>query len=104
MPCYGFGVSIGRRLGKTVGNIAAGYAKERDAEERRDAQRCMLAVMRENPDANEKEIARIARARLAMDYSEDDPRVQFVTPGAVARLQRVLAVAALERKKSERTK
>jgi hypothetical protein len=94
-------VSIGRRLGKAVGSVAAGYAKEKEGAERRDAQRCMLSVLAENPDASEKEIARIARARLAKEHGKNDRRVQLVTPEAVVRLERALAVAALERKKSE---
>ena len=96
-------MSIGRRLGKAVGNLAVGYVKGKD-DDRRDAQRCMLAVMMENPDADEKEVARLARARLAKEHSKDDPRVKLVTEKAVAKLQRALAVAALERKKSEREK
>ena len=95
-------MSIGRRIGKAVGNLAVGYTKGKDAEEKRDAQRCMLAVMTENPDADEEEVARIARARLAKEHSKNDPRVKLATPEAVARLQRALAVAALERKRSER--
>jgi hypothetical protein len=91
-----------RRFGKAIGSVAAGYTKERDGDERRDAQRCMLSVMAENPDADDKEIARIARTRLAKEHSKDDPRLRFVTPDAVSRLRRALAVAALERAKSRR--
>ena len=97
-------MSIGRRLGKTVGTIAAGYVKERDAEARRDVQRCMLAVMSETPDASEDEIADVARARLAMAHGDDDSRVRLATSEVVRHLQRLLAVAALERKRSQNTK
>jgi hypothetical protein len=91
-----------RRLGKAVGNVAVGYAQEKDADARRDAQRCMLAVMAENPDAGDKEVARIALTRLAKEHAKDDPRLSFVTPKEVARLRRVLALAALERAREKK--
>lgn len=98
----GKGGGIFRRLGRAVGNVAAGYDREKDAAPRRDAQRCMLAVMAEDPDASDKEVARRAKKRLVDEHGEDDVRVDWVTPDAVARLRRALAVAALERKKSAR--
>jgi hypothetical protein len=88
-----------RRIGKAVGNVAAGYASEKDAAERRDAQRVILAVMAEHADATEKEIAKLARARLAKEHGKDDPRLDWATPDAVKRLQKALAVAALARQK-----
>jgi hypothetical protein len=90
---------IFRKLGRAVGNVAVGYGRAKDAEPRRDAQRCMLAVMGEDPDASDKEIAKRARKRLAAEHGEDDDRLDFVTPKAVENLRRALAVAALERKK-----
>jgi hypothetical protein len=90
-----------RRIGRAVGNVAAGYDRAKDDAPRRDAQRCMLAVMAEDPDASDKAIAARSRKRLAADHGKDDERLDFVTPEAVERLRRALAVAALERKKAE---
>lgn len=91
------GGGIFRRLGRAVGNVAAGYDREKDAGPRRDAQRCILALMAEHPDASDDEIARRARKRLAKEHGEDDARLDFATKVVVERLRRALAVAALER-------
>lgn len=58
----------------------------------------MLASMAADPDANDDEIARRAKNRLADEHGPDDERVDFATPAAVERLRRALAVAALERR------
>ena len=73
---------IFRKVGRAVGNVAAGYSRAKDAEPRRDAQRCMLAAMAEDPDASD--------------------RLDFVSTKAVTNLRRALAVAALERRKEEK--
>ena len=95
----GGGGGIFRRLGRAVGNVAAGYDREKDAVERRDAQRVMLAVMAEDPDASDKEVVRRARKRIETEHGAEDVRLDWVTGAAVERLRRALAVAALERKK-----
>jgi hypothetical protein len=89
---------IFRRIGRAVGNVAAGYDRAKDAAPRRDAQRCMLALMAEDPDASDKAIATRARKRLATEHGDDDERLDFVSTKAVENLRRALAVAALERK------
>jgi hypothetical protein len=94
---------IMHRLGRAVGNVAAGYARETDAVERRDAQRAILAVMADEPDATDEKVARLAKKRLARDHGEDDPRLDWASPPAVGRLRRALAVAALERRKGDST-
>ena len=91
-----------RRIGRAVGNVAAGYEREKDAGPRRDAQRCILALMAEDPDASDKVIAARARKRLATEHGEDDERLDFATAVAVERLRKALAVAALERRKEEK--
>lgn len=95
---------IFRRVGRAVGNVAAGYDRAKDAAPRRDAQRCILALMVEDPDASDKEIARRAKKRLAAEHGGDDDRLDYATPVAVERLRRALAVAALERQKEEKKK
>lgn len=95
------GGGIFRRLGRAVGNVAAGYDRAKDAGPRRDAQRCMLAVMAEDPEASDKDLARRAKERLADQHGVDDVRLDWVTTDAIARLRRALAVAALERRKKE---
>jgi hypothetical protein len=96
------GGGVFRRLGRAVGNVAAGYDREKDAVPRRDAQRCMLAVMAEDPDATDKEVVRRARKRLSAEHGDDDERLDFVSIAAVERLRKALAVAALERRQSKR--
>jgi hypothetical protein len=90
---------IFRRVGRAVGNVAAGYERAKDTGPRRDAQRCMLALMSEDPDASDEIIARRARRQLAAEHGDGDERLDFVTPKAVLRLRQALAVAALERMK-----
>lgn len=93
---------IFRRIGRAVGNVAAGYDRAKDAGPRRDAQRCMLASMGEDPDASDKVIASRARKRLAAEHGEDDERLDFVSAKAVENLRKALAVAALERTKERK--
>lgn len=88
-----------RRVGRAVGSVAAGYQRTKDEAPRRDAKRCMLALMAEDPDASDEAIASRARKKLAKEHGEDDDRLDFVSPKAVENLRRALAVAALERKK-----
>ena len=95
----GGGGGIFRRLGRAVGNVAAGYDRAKDAAPRRDAQRVLLEVMAEDPDASDEVIASRGRKRLAKEHGDDDVRLDWATPVAVERLRRALAVAALERKK-----
>lgn len=97
------GGGIFRRFGRAVGNVAAGYDREKDAASRRDAQRIILALMAEDPDASDREIARRAKKRLADEHGADDARLDFATSVAVERLRRALAVAALERKNAAKT-
>ena len=94
------GGGIFRRLGRAVGNVAAGYGSEKEAAERKEAQRVMLALMAEDPDASDKEIAKRARKQLAEAHGKDDVRLDWATEAAVARLRKALAVAALERQKA----
>jgi hypothetical protein len=96
------GGGIFRRLGRAVGNVAAGYDREKDAEPRRDAQRCMLAVMADDPDATDKDVVRRARKRLAAEHGEENERLDFVSVAAVERLRKALALAALERRKESK--
>jgi hypothetical protein len=91
-----------RRVGRAVGNVAAGYEREKDAAPRRDAQRCMLALMAEDPDASDEAIARRAKKQLRAEHGKDDDRLDFVTPAAVERLRKALALAALERRKEQK--
>ena len=93
---------IFRRIGRAVGNVAAGYDREKDGAPRRDAQRCMLALMAEDPDASDKLIAARAKKQLGAEHGADDERLDFVSAAAVERLRKALAVAALERKKEEK--
>lgn len=95
---------IFRRIGRAVGNVAAGYDRAKDAGPRRDAQRCMLALMAADPDASDKAIASRARKQLAAEHGEDDERLDFATATAVGLLRKALAVAALERKRGEEKK
>ena len=82
-----------------MGSVAAGYDRAKDAGPRRDAQRCMLALMAEDPDASDKVIASRARKRLGAEHGEDDERLDFVSTNAVLNLRKALAVAAVERTK-----
>lgn len=97
------GGGIFRRFGRAVGNVAAGYGSEKDSAERKDAQRCILALMSEHPDASDADIAKRARKQLATEHGKDDVRLDWATEAAVARLRKALAVAALERQKAERS-
>lgn len=103
------GGGIFRRLGRAVGSVAAGYESEKDAKTRKEAQRIMLAVMADDPDASDKDTARHARKRIAEEHADDDDAnaervnelIEWVTPEAVGRLRRALAVAALERQQQQ---
>lgn len=90
-----------QRLGRGVGSVAAGYESEKDAAVRKDAQRRLLALMAEDPDASDKEIAKRARAAITEEIGADDAMLEWTTPETVLRLRRALAVAALERMKEK---